>query len=75
MASETEYGAKNTASALSVHTVLSSLGTIAFSSWVASPLGQALSTADQLLIGAFASLVTGGVFWLSSLRVRAGSVA
>ena len=62
MASETEYGAKNTASALSVITVLSSIGTIGFSSWVASPWGQGLNTSHQLLLGAPASIFAGGIF-------------
>ncbi len=65
---ETSFGAKNLASALSVLTVVSSLGTIVFSSLLASSLASELGTKYTLLAGAVASVIAGLV--LSSAKQK-----
>jgi hypothetical protein len=66
--SETNFGARNLASALSVLSVVSSLGTIAFSSLLASSLASELGAKYSLLIGAIASVIAGVV--LGSARPK-----
>jgi hypothetical protein len=66
--SETNFGARNLASALSVLTVVSALGTIAFSSLLASPAASAMGSTYALLTGALASVLAGLVLGLAKER-------